>query len=30
VRDAEVALRAAEKMREDAWLNCLRDAAQRS
>ena len=30
VRDAEAALRAAEKLREDAWLNCLRDAANRS
>jgi len=30
VRDAETALRAAEKLREDAWLNSLRDAAERS
>jgi hypothetical protein len=30
VRDAEVQLRDAEKMREDAWLNSLRDAAARS
>ena len=29
VRDAEVALHAAEKLREDAWLNSLRDAASR-
>ena len=29
VRDAEVALREAEKLREDAWLNSLRDAAAR-
>lgn len=30
VRDAETALRAAEKLREDAWLASLRDAADRS
>lgn len=30
VRDAETQLRDAEKMREEAWLNCLRDAADRS
>ena len=30
VRDAEVKLRDAEKLREDAWLNSLRDAAERS
>lgn len=30
VRDAETTLRAAEKLREDAWLNCLKDAADRS
>ena len=30
VRDAETALRTAEKLREDAWLNSLRDAAGRS
>jgi hypothetical protein len=29
VRDAETALRNAEKAREDAWLKCLRDAAER-
>ena len=29
VRDAETALHAAEKLREDAWLNSLRDAASR-
>jgi hypothetical protein len=29
VRDAETKLREAEKLREDAWLNCLRDAANR-
>ena len=29
VRDAESALREAEKAREDAWLKCLRDAAER-
>ena len=29
VREAEMALRAAEKLREDAWLNSLRDAAGR-
>jgi hypothetical protein len=29
VRDAETALRQAEKAREDAWLKCLRDAADR-
>jgi hypothetical protein len=29
VRDAETALRDAEKAREDAWLKCLRDAAER-
>ena len=29
VRDAEVALRDAEKAREDAWIKCLRDAAER-
>lgn len=29
VRDAETALRGAEKAREDAWLKCLRDAAER-
>lgn len=27
VRDAEDALRSAERKREDAWLKCLRDAA---
>jgi hypothetical protein len=27
MRDAETALRAAEKAREDAWLKCLKDAA---
>lgn len=27
VREAETKLREAEKAREDAWLNCLRDAA---
>jgi hypothetical protein len=27
VRDAEAALQAAERAREDAWLKCLRDAA---
>ncbi|HPA40320.1 MAG TPA: hypothetical protein PLV04_16355 [Phenylobacterium sp.] len=27
VRDAETALRAAEKAREDAWLTCLRGSA---
>jgi hypothetical protein len=27
VRDAETALRDADKAREDAWLKCLRDAA---
>jgi len=30
VRDAETKLREAEKLREDAWLTCLRDAAERS
>jgi hypothetical protein len=30
VRDAETRLREAEKLREDAWLNSLRDAADRS
>jgi hypothetical protein len=30
VREAEAKLREAEKAREDAWLNCLRDAANRS
>lgn len=30
VRDAETKLREAEKMREDAWLTCLREAADRS
>ena len=30
VRDAETKLREAEKLREDAWLNSLRDAAERS
>jgi hypothetical protein len=30
VREAETKLREAEKAREDAWLNCLRDAANRS
>ena len=30
VRDAEAKLREAEKAREDAWLTCLRDAAERS
>jgi hypothetical protein len=30
VRDAETALREAEKKREDAWLASLRDAAERS
>ena len=29
VRDAEVLLHAAEKLREDTWLNSLRDAAAR-
>ncbi len=29
VRDAETELRAAEKLREDSWLNSLRDAAAR-
>lgn len=29
VRDAEAQLRAAEKAREDAWIKCLRDAAER-
>jgi len=29
VRDAEVALRTAEKAREDAWLKCLQDAAKK-
>ncbi len=29
VQDAEVKLREAEKAREDAWLKCLRDAAER-
>ena len=29
VRDAETALRNAEKAREDAWLKSLRDAAER-
>jgi hypothetical protein len=29
VRDAEAKLREAEKAREDAWLKCLRDAAER-
>jgi multidrug resistance efflux pump len=29
VRDAEAHLREAEKAREDAWLKCLRDAAER-
>jgi hypothetical protein len=29
VRDAEAALRDAEKAREDAWIKCLRDAAER-
>jgi hypothetical protein len=29
VRDAEVKLREAEKAREDAWLQCLKDAAAR-
>ena len=29
VRDAEVLLHAAEKLREDSWLNSLRDAAAR-
>lgn len=29
VRDAETQLRAAEKAREDAWIKCLRDAAER-
>ncbi|MFI4964378.1 MAG: hypothetical protein ACHP9T_03335 [Caulobacterales bacterium] len=29
VRDAEARLRTAEKAREDAWLKCLRDAAER-
>ena len=28
--DAETKLREAEKAREDAWLTCLRDAAERS
>jgi hypothetical protein len=27
VREAEARLRVAEQAREDAWLNCLRDAA---
>ena len=30
VRDAETALRDAERKREEAWLACLRDAAERS
>jgi hypothetical protein len=30
VREAETKLRDAEKAREDAWLNCLRDAAKTS
>ncbi|MDZ4373207.1 MAG: hypothetical protein U1C74_17530 [Phenylobacterium sp.] len=30
VRDAETKLREAEKLREDAWLTSLRDAASRS
>ena len=30
VRDAETTLRSAEKLREEAWLNCLKDAAERS
>jgi hypothetical protein len=30
VRDAETRLRDAEKLREEAWLGCLRDAAARS
>src|SRR6187401_3526575 len=30
VRDAETKLREAEKLREDSWLNSLRDAAERS
>lgn len=30
VRDAETKLREAEKLREEAWLGCLRDAAERS
>jgi hypothetical protein len=29
VRDAETVLRDAEKAREDAWIKCLRDAANR-
>jgi hypothetical protein len=29
VREAETKLREAEKAREDAWLACLRDAAER-
>jgi hypothetical protein len=29
VREAEMALRAAEKLREDSWLSSLRDAANR-
>ncbi|WP_310538543.1 hypothetical protein, partial [Phenylobacterium sp.] len=29
VRDAETHLHAAEKLREDSWLNSLRDAAER-
>ena len=29
VRDAETRLREAEKLREEAWLGCLRDAAER-
>ena len=29
VRDAEAKLHEAEKAREDAWLKCLRDAAER-
>ena len=30
VRDAETKLREAEKLREEAWLTSLRDAADRS
>jgi hypothetical protein len=30
VREAETKLREAEKAREDAWLKCLREAAEAS
>lgn len=30
VREAETALHAAERARDDAWLQCLRDAADRA